>query len=207
MQLYFLTFLSSSLLFLEVVVTVFDYFRKPNSLFSKFRVNCLLMYYFVYCNLCALKGAKGACYRTCSLVALRVPYMCFWPAKTGKNIDFFEMLTCLWPGAQIWFRHKWRKLVTDSLLLLCNNWYSCLRYLNEFFFSCVSGFRKKFSRIALWRKRLQLDSKSYLATNGFFWSFLVGLCPVSSTSCLHGLKSTWIAQLFFFLTISSFFDS
>ena len=44
MQLYFLSF------FLEVVVNVFDYFWKPNSLFSKICVNCLLMYYFVYCN-------------------------------------------------------------------------------------------------------------------------------------------------------------
>ena len=41
------------------------------------------------------------------------------------------------------------------------------------FFSCVSGFRLKFSLIALWRKRLQLDSKSDLTTNGLilgiFW--------------------------------------
>ena len=66
-------------------------------------------------------------------MALRVPEMCFWPAKTRKNLELFEMHTCHWPGAQIWFRHKWGKLVTASRLLDCIDWYSCLRYWNEFF--------------------------------------------------------------------------
>ena len=48
-------FVSSSLFFREVVMKIFDYFWKSNSLFSKFCVNCLLMFYFVYCNNCALK--------------------------------------------------------------------------------------------------------------------------------------------------------
>ena len=56
----FYRFVSSSLLFLEVVVKLFDYFWKPNSLFSKFCVNCLLMFYFVYCSNCALKDVNGA---------------------------------------------------------------------------------------------------------------------------------------------------
>ena len=133
MQLYSCLFVSSTLLFLEVVVKLFDYFWKSNSLFSKFCVNCLLMYYFVYCNNCALKDANGACQCTCSLVALRLPEMWFWLAKTRKNLEFFEMHTCHWPGAQIWFRHKWRKLVTASLLLHCIHGYSCLRCWNEFF--------------------------------------------------------------------------
>ena len=67
------------------------------------------------------------------MVALRVPEICFWPAKTRKNLEFFEMHLCHWPGAQIWFRHKWRKLVTASLLLHCIHGYSCLRYWNVFF--------------------------------------------------------------------------
>ena len=41
------------------------------------------------------------------------------------------------------------------------------------FFSCVSGFRVKLSRIALWRKRLQLDSKSDLTTIGLILGFLL----------------------------------
>ena len=66
-------------------------------------------------------------------MALRAPQVYFWPAKTRKNLELFEMPTCLWPGPQIWFWHKWRKLVTASLLLHCIDGYSCLRYWNEFF--------------------------------------------------------------------------
>ena len=107
-------------------------------------------------------------------MALCVPEMCFWPAKTSKNRELFEMHTCLWPGAQMWFRHKWRKLVTASLLLFCFGGYSYRRYWNEFLFSCVSCLRLKFSSIALWRKRLQLDPKSNLTTNGLILGFFVG---------------------------------
>ena len=168
----FCLFESFSLFFSEVLVKFFDYFWKPNRLFSKFFVNCLLMFYFVYRIDGALKDANGACWCTCSWVALRVPEMCLWPANTRKNLEFFEMHTCHWPGAQIWFRHKWRKLVTVSVLLHFVDWNGCLRYWNEFFFSCFSGFRLKFS-IAFWRKCLQLDSKSDLATKGLILGFFV----------------------------------
>ena len=46
-QLYFLSFVFSILFFLEVVVKIFDYLWKSNSLFFKFCVDCLLMFYFV----------------------------------------------------------------------------------------------------------------------------------------------------------------
>ena len=124
--------MSSGLFSLEVAIKLFDYFWKSNSLFSKFCVNCLLMFYFVYCINCGLKIVNGACWCTCSLVALRAPQTYFWPAKTRKKLEILEMHTCPWPGAQIWFRHKWRKLVTDSLLLHCIDGCSCLRYSNEF---------------------------------------------------------------------------
>ena len=165
-------FVSSSLFFLEVVVNVFDYFWKPNTLFANFCVDHLLMFYFVYCNNCALKDGNGSCWCTCSLVALRVPEICFWPAKTRKNLEIFEMHTCHWPGAQIWFTHKWRKLVRSSFLLHCIDWFYCLRYWNAFFSSCDLGSRLEFS-IAFWRKRLQLDSKGDLATNGLILDFLL----------------------------------
>ena len=42
------------------------------------------------------------------------------------------------------------------------------------FFTCVSCFRLKFSRIALWRERMQLDSKSDLSTKGLILRFLAG---------------------------------
>ena len=205
MQLYFLSFLSSSLFFLEVVVNVFDYFWKPNSLFSKFCVNGLLMYYFVYCKNSFLEDVSGASYCTCFLVTLHVPEMCFWSAKTRNNLEFFEVHTCHWPGAQIWLRHKWRTLVTASLLRHCIGGYSWLHYWNEFFFSCVSCFRLKFSRIALWRKRLQLDSKSDLTTNELILGFFVGKWLLSSTSYLYGLNSARVAQLLFFFDDISFF--
>ena len=51
----FYLFVFSSLFFLEVIVKIFDYFWKSNSLFSKFCVNCLLMFCFAYCNNCAVK--------------------------------------------------------------------------------------------------------------------------------------------------------
>ena len=127
----FYVFVSSSLFFLEVVMKIFDYFWKSNSLFSKFCVNCLLMFYFVYCNNCALKDV---------MEPINAPACC-WPCACLKCVSgrrrvekkLFEMHTCHRPGAQLWFRHKWRKLVTASLLLHCIDGYSCLRYLNGSF--------------------------------------------------------------------------
>ena len=66
------------------------------------------------------------------------------------------------------------------------------------FCSCVSGFRLKFSRIALLRKPLQLDSKSDLTTNGLILGFFVGKWLLSLTSYLYGVKSARNTQLLFF---------
>ena len=73
------------------------------------------------------------------------------------------------------------------------------------FFSCVSGFILKFSRIALWRKRLQLDSKSDLTTNGLILAFFNGKGLISLTSYLYGLKSARHAQLLLFSDDINFF--
>ena len=89
--------------------------------------------------------------------------------------------------------------------VFCIDGYSCLRYWNELFFSCVSGFRLKFSRIALWRKRLQLDSKSDLTTNGLILGFFVGKWLLWLTSYLYRLKFAKIALLFFFFDDINFF--
>ena len=115
------------------------------------------------------------------------------------------MHTCLWSGAQIRFRHKRSNLVTASLLLPCIDGYSYRGYWNWVFFSCVSCFRLKFSPIALWRKRLQLDSKRDLTTNGLILEFFVGNWLHSSTSYLYWLKSAKIAQLLFFYDNINFF--
>ena len=71
--------------------------------------------------------------------------MCLWPAKTRENLELFEKHTSHWPGAQIWFRHKWRKLVTAPLLLHCIDWYDCLRYWNQFFPLCFRFWIEVFS--------------------------------------------------------------
>ena len=73
------------------------------------------------------------------------------------------------------------------------------------FFSYVSGFGSKFSRIALLRKRLQLGSKSDLTTDGLILGFFVGKWLLSSTSFLYRLKSAGIAQLLFFFHGINFF--
>ena len=91
----FYRFVSSTLFFLELVVKLFAYFWKPNSLFSKFCVNCRLMFYFLYCNNCVLNDVKETCWCTCSLAALCVPNMCFWPAKTRKKLLFLRCIHVL----------------------------------------------------------------------------------------------------------------
>ena len=58
----FYLFTSSSLALAEVVMKyLFDYFWKQTSPFSKFCVNCLLRFYFIYCNNCFLSDVIGAC--------------------------------------------------------------------------------------------------------------------------------------------------
>ena len=77
------------------------------------------------------------------------------------------------------------------------------------FFNFFSGFRLKFCRIALWRKRMQLDSQSYFATKGLFLVFLLGndffrrLLSVWTEIC----KNCWIVVLFWGHHIFSMFSS
>ena len=203
---FFYRFVSSSLFFMEVVIKLFDYFWKPNSLFSKFYVNCPLMFYFVYCNSCALKDVIRDCQFNCSLVVLGVTEMCFWPAKLEKTLNFLRCIhvidLVLKYGSDIIEGNLIHLLFYVIVLMSI-----VASVIGMSFFSCVSSFRLNFSHIALWPKRLQLDSKSDLTTTGLFIGlFLVGLCLVSSSSYLHELKSTWNTQLFFYLTISVFLD-
>ena len=110
-----------------------------------------------------------------------------------------------WLGAQRWFRQNWRRLVkaTFSLHALIGTVASDKRLS---FLSYVSDFRLKSSRFALWRIRLQLDSKVNLTTNGLILGFFVRKWLLSLTSYLYGLKWARIAQLFFFVMTSNFFD-
>ena len=108
--------------------------------------------------------------------------LCFWPAKTRKNLNF---LRCL---------H-----VFDLVLKYCSeinegNWLELL-----FYFFVLKGivasvvgmsffhlfFRLKFFGIAVSGKRLQLESKTDLTTTTLFLEFFVRICLGSSTSYLH----------------------
>ena len=129
-------------------------------------------------------------------MAVRLPEMWFWPAHTKKNLKFLRWLH-----------------VFDLVLKYCSdlnegNWLQLLFHffvlmgifalvIGLSFFNCVLGFRLKFSRIPVSGKCLQLESKTVLTMTGLILEFFVGICPVSSTSCLHGLKFVWIAQFFF----------
>ena len=45
------------------------------------------------CCACELEEINF-CAKPCGLVALRVSEMCFWSAKSRKNLETFEMHTC-----------------------------------------------------------------------------------------------------------------
>ena len=110
-------------------------------------------------------------------MALRVPELCFWPAKTRKDLERFEMHPCHWPGAQIWFRHKRRKLVTSSLLLHCIGGYSCLRYWNEFFSAVFYVLVWSFLVLHFDGNVCNWIPKLIWLRLGYFWSFFGRLMP------------------------------
>ena len=137
-------------------------------------------------------------------MALCLPERCFWPAQTRKNLNF---LRCI---------H-----VFDLVLKYCSDinegiWLQLLLYfivmihiaalvLGMSFLFWISDSKMKFTRVALSRKRLQLESESDLTTTGLFLEIFVGICLVPSTSCPHGLKTAWIAHFLFFFDDIKFF--
>ena len=100
-----------------------------------------------------------------------MPEMCFWPAKTRKSLNFLRCIhvidLVLKYGSDINERN-WLQLLFYFIVLMG----IVASVVGMSFFSCVSRFRLKFSRNALLRKRLQLDSKSDLTTNGLNFGFL-----------------------------------
>ena len=63
------------------------------------------------------------------------------------------------------------------------------------FFISGSCFKLNFPRNSVLRKRFNWIPKLTGARMDWLCSFLVGICPISSTSYLHGLKSGKIAQM------------
>ena len=138
-------------------------------------------------------------------MALRVPEMCFWPAKLEKTLNFLRCIHVI----DLVLKYGWD--INEGNLIKLLFYFIVLMgivasVIGMSFFRCVSGFRFKFSRIALWRKRLQLDSKSDLTTNGLISWFFVWKWLPSLTSYLYKLKSLRTAQLLFFFDDIIFFS-
>ena len=130
-------------------------------------------------------------------MALHVPEVWFWFAETKKNL---KNLAC---------RHVCDLVLNYWSHINGKHWLRLFFYFNllkdmvvsaigmSFFISALS-FRLKFLRLAVSRRRLQLKFKIDLTTILLFLEFFVGICLDLSISYVHGLKSVWIAQLFFF---------
>ena len=129
--------------------------------------------------------------------------MCFWPAVTKKDLELFEMQTCLWPGAQIWFRQKRRKLVTSSPSLDCIDGYKRFPYWNKVFYAAFHVLDWSFlvlhfdGNVCNWISKLIWP---WMDWSGVFLRKRL----LSLTSYPFGLKWARIAQLLFFLTTSNF---
>ena len=102
--------------------------------------NCLLTFYSVYCNSCALRNNNGTFCWTCPLSNPLVPEMFFWIDKIQKKFEFFEMYTFLWAGAHVMFKQNWRNFYTGSLLLHCFDEQNCFGCWNELFSSVFLEF-------------------------------------------------------------------
>ena len=126
-----------------------------------------------------------------------VPETCFWPAKTRRDLNFLRCIhvidLVLKYGSDI-NEGNWLQLLVYFILLTG----IVASVLGMSFLRYVSGFRSNFSRTAILRKRLQLDSKSDLTTNGLILGFFVGKLLHSLTSYQYGVKSARNAQLLFF---------
>ena len=138
------------------------------------------------------------------MVALRAPELYFWPAKTRKKLELFQMHTCLWPCAQIWFRYKWRNLVTASLLLHCNDGYSYRRYWNEFFQLCFMFQIEVFSYCTL-TETFAIRFQKWFDHQWIDFGVFFGKWLLSLTSYLYGLKFARDAQLLFYFDEINFF--
>ena len=131
------------------------------------------------------------------MVALRVIDLCFWPAKTRKNMNVLRCIHVFGlvlksfaemnEGNRLQLLFYFIVLMGIVALVI---WLS-FSYLG---FGC---FRLKFSSIALSRKRLQLDSESDVTTTGLFLESFVWLCLVLLTPYLHIVKLSGIVELFF----------
>ena len=140
------------------------------------------------------------------MVALRVPEFCFAGLRRlEKTLNFLRCI-CHWPGAQIWFWHKWRKLVPASLLLLCIGGYICLHYWNEFFSAVFEVLDWSFLVLHFWGNVCNWIPKAIWPRMDWFWGFLLK----NGFFCWLNICMDWNLQemlnCFSFLTTSIFFS-
>ena len=201
-------FESSNLFFLGVVVKLFDDFWKPNCLYSKFFVNCLLIFYFVYCITGALK----------LLVEPVNAHSRWWPCaclkfvfglrRLEKNLSFLRCIHIIDPvlkyGSDI-NEGNWLQLLFCLIVLIG----MVASVIGISLFSYVSCCGSKFSRIALLRKRLQLDSKMIWPRMDWFWGFLLEkgffrqfhICIDRNLQELLSCYSFWRHQVFLIFSL------
>ena len=191
----------------DEVKYLFGYFWKSLSPFSKFCVNWFLISYFVYCDVCVLNDVDRTCRWTCSMEALSVPEICFWPGKTRKKLKFFEMHTCLSFGAQLLISHNWRKLGSVSLLLHIIALMGLVASVTarSFFFLWLRFMVEVFS-IAAPRKPSQLETRTNLTGTEFFGAYCWNMPRFVDSICALTEICMNCSVVIPFLTISQFFD-
>ena len=141
MQHYFfgLDIIQSSLPARSCVLTLGFFFGNEISPFSNsFCINCLFMFYFVCCCICALNFILGGSKFNCFLVALLEPDMCSWPKKSNKNFDGFGQRTFVGPSAQMLFKLKGTKFDSNSIFFQCIDEKICVIFNWNFFHQWVS---------------------------------------------------------------------
>ena len=157
--------MSCSLFILQVVLKLFDYFWKPNGLFTSF---------VLYVCWCTSSYTVIIVLWKMLMEPVNAPAR-WWPCaclecvsglrRLKKTLNFLRCLHVL-TGCSNVVKTKMKETgYSFSLLFVLVGIVASVVGMS--FFSCVSCFKLTFSPIALWRKRLQLDSKSDLTTNGF----------------------------------------
>ena len=206
MQLYFLSFFSSSLFFLEVVVNVFDYFWKPNSLFSSFVLTvfwCSTSYTVLIVLWKMLMQPVNAPARWLPCARLKCISS---PRILEKTLNFlicihvFDLV--LKYGSDInegnWLQLPFYFIVLMGIVTAVIG----IRFFSAVFHVLDWSFLLLYfdGNVCNWIPKVNLT------TNGLILGFFVGKWLLSLTSYLYGLKSAGIAQLLFFLTTWNFFD-
>ena len=128
--------------------------------------------------------------------------MCFWPAKTRKKLNFFEMHTSLGSGGQKLLRHIWSKLNTASFHFRCVGEKSCIVCWSEFFSSLFQVLSWTFFVLYFYKKVCNWFAKVIWPRMDCFWSwnlaFFDELIPFWTENCMKcsSLLFFWRHQVF-----------